>query len=146
MKLCLIFAVLLLEVTIHAAPITNATGQVSLAWDASAGTNVIARYKIYWGVATRTYTNSVSAGTNLTCTVSNLVRGRAYFFTATALDASGYGERLLQRGFDELRGPAEHSDFVTDCNLKLTARQTFVVSREGEEGGKRRVGETAQDG
>ena len=87
MKLCLIFAVLLLAVTIHAAPITNATGRVILAWDPSAGTNVIADYKIYWGVATRTYTNSVSAGTNLTCTVSNLVRGPVYFFAATALDS-----------------------------------------------------------
>lgn len=88
MKLCLIFAVLLLAVRIHAAPITNATGQVSLAWDASVSTNALT-YKIYWGVATRTYTNSVSAGTNLTCTVSNLVRGPTYFFAATALDISG---------------------------------------------------------
>jgi hypothetical protein len=66
-----------------------ATGTVTLAWDASSGTNVIANYKVYYGIVSATYTNSVAAGTNLTASVSNLVAGRTYYFAATAVDTSG---------------------------------------------------------
>jgi hypothetical protein len=66
-----------------------AAGTVTLAWDASLGTNVIANYKVYYGVASRTYTNSAAAGTNLTVSVSNLVSGATYYFAATATDTSG---------------------------------------------------------
>jgi hypothetical protein len=66
-----------------------ATGTVTLAWNASSGTNVIANYKVYYGVASATYTNSVAAGTNLTVSVSNLVLGVTYYFAATAVDTSG---------------------------------------------------------
>lgn len=41
----------------------------TLAWDPSPGTNVITNYTIYFGRETRTYTNAVLAGTNLTYTV-----------------------------------------------------------------------------
>jgi hypothetical protein len=64
-------------------------GTVTLAWDASTGTNVIAEYKVYYGIASATYTNAVSAGTNLTVSVSNLVVGATYYFAATAVDTSG---------------------------------------------------------
>lgn len=71
-------------------------GSVTLAWDASAGTNVIAYYSIYWvrGTnATFTTNNANAAGklsvTNkLTCTVSNLTAG-AWTFTATAYSTNG---------------------------------------------------------
>ena len=49
---------------------TNGTIRtVTLAWDRSQGTNVITNYTIWQGVASRTYTNSVNVGTNLTGTV-----------------------------------------------------------------------------
>ncbi|HOX56040.1 MAG TPA: Ig-like domain-containing protein [Candidatus Paceibacterota bacterium] len=60
-----------------------------MAWDKSPSTNVIAQYKVYYGVAKNTYTNSVSAGTNLTVSVSNLVVGATYYFAATAVDTFG---------------------------------------------------------
>jgi len=66
-----------------------AAGTVTLAWDASSGTNAIANYKVYYGAASATYTNSVAAGTNLTVSVSNLVVGATYYFAVTALDTSG---------------------------------------------------------
>ena len=59
---------------------------VTLAWDASSGTNVIVNYKVYYGPASGNYTNVVSAGTNLTVTVTGLARGVQYFFVATAID------------------------------------------------------------
>jgi hypothetical protein len=66
-----------------------AAGTVTLAWDPSAGTNVIANYNIYYGVASRTYTNVVSAGTNTTVSISNLVESTTYYFAATAVDTAG---------------------------------------------------------
>ena len=66
-----------------------ATGTVTLAWDPSPGTNAIASYNLYYGVASATYTNVVSAGTNTTASVSNLVEGATYYFAATAVDING---------------------------------------------------------
>jgi hypothetical protein len=66
-----------------------ATGTVTLAWDPSPGTNVIANYNLYYGVASATYTNVVAAGTNTTVSVSNLVAGATYYFAATAVDTNG---------------------------------------------------------
>lgn len=49
---------------------TNASVQtVKLAWDKSPGTNRIAEYIVWKGRASGNYTNSYSAGTNLTLTV-----------------------------------------------------------------------------
>jgi hypothetical protein len=73
---------------------------VTLAWDLSPTTNGIPNtYKVYWGVATRTYTNSVSAGTNLMVSVTNLARGSTYYFAATALATNGFDTNLLESDF-----------------------------------------------
>ena len=69
--------------------ITTGPASVTLAWDASPGTNVITNYNIYYGPASATYTNVQAAGTNQTLTVSNLVRGGTYYFAATAVDKNG---------------------------------------------------------
>jgi hypothetical protein len=76
-------ALILLAIITHAAT-------VQLAWDPSnTGTNSpIANYKVYWGVESGKYTNSVSSGTNLTATVTNLSKGNTYFFAATATDTN----------------------------------------------------------
>ena len=82
--------VLFLDVFFALTPLTSfATGIVTLAWDPSPSTNVIANYKIYYGGASATYTNAVSAGTNTTVSVSNLVEGTTYYFAATAVDTFG---------------------------------------------------------
>lgn len=65
------------------------SGTVTLAWDPSPGTNVIANYNVYYGVASATYTNLAAAGTNTTVSISNLVEGATYYFAATAVDTSG---------------------------------------------------------
>jgi hypothetical protein len=61
---------------------------VTLAWDPSADTNVVG-YNIYYGVASRTYTNHIDVGNTLTATVSNLVEGTTYYFAATAYNGLG---------------------------------------------------------
>ena len=60
---------------------------LTVAWDASTSAN-IAGYKVYYGPATRNYTNSVSTtGTSLS--ISNLIDGQMYYFAATAYDTFG---------------------------------------------------------
>jgi len=69
------------------AQITS-TNQVVLVWDPSPSTN-ITNYALYWGTASREYTNVVNTGTNLTATVGSLTRGVTYHFAATAKDGFG---------------------------------------------------------
>ena len=69
---------------------TNPPPTITLAWNASVPwTNGPLSYTLYYGPASATYTNSISAGTNLTATVNNLVRGATYFFTVTATATNG---------------------------------------------------------
>ncbi|HOX56116.1 MAG TPA: Ig-like domain-containing protein [Candidatus Paceibacterota bacterium] len=74
---------------IHTPLASLAGGRVTLTWNPSAGTNIIAEYEIHFGVASGTYSDSVSAGTNTTLTISNLVGGTMYFFAALAIDTYG---------------------------------------------------------
>lgn len=48
---------------------TNQSVTVTLAWDASLGTNTITNYTVYMGRASGTYSNRTYAGTNLSATV-----------------------------------------------------------------------------
>jgi hypothetical protein len=85
---------------------SNAPPQsVTLAWDPGPGTNVIAHYNIYYGVASATYTNGVTAGTNTTVSISNLVNGTTYYFAATTVDTSGL-----------------ESDYSTEVSVLIGAR------------------------
>ena len=69
---------------------SNAPPQsATLAWDPSPGTNVIANYNVYYGVASATYSNVVAAGTNTTVPIFNLVDSTTYYFAVTAVDTSG---------------------------------------------------------
>src|ERR1700690_1453152 len=68
---------------------TNNPASVTLAWDLESATNHVAFYKVYWGAATATYTNSLSASTNLSLTITNLTRGSTYYFSATATGTNG---------------------------------------------------------
>ena len=82
--LLLLIASALLALTAHAATI-------KLAWDPSASdpTNGSVGYKVYYGAASATYTNTVNAGTNLTASVTNLSKGQTYYFAATAYLTNG---------------------------------------------------------
>lgn len=74
---------------IYAAATAIAGMNVTLAWNPSPGTNVIVNYQIYYGTATGVYSNTNSAGTNLSLTISNLVKGTSYYFSAKAVDSDG---------------------------------------------------------
>jgi len=66
---------------------SNLTASATLAWQPSTDPTV-AGYKVYYGVASRTYTNTVDVGPANTATISNLVNGTTYYFAVTAYDSS----------------------------------------------------------
>ena len=63
-------------------------GSVRLAWDANTETD-LAGYIMYYGVASRTYTNAIDVGNVTTGAISNLVDGTMYYFAVTAYNTSG---------------------------------------------------------
>ena len=77
---CSLFAAL---ATLHSLADT-----LTLAWDASTDPTVVG-YNVYYGVASRTYTNMINVGDVTTVTISNLVPGVTYYFAATTYNAAG---------------------------------------------------------
>ena len=62
--------------------------QVPLAWNPSPDAGV-AGYKIYYGGASQTYTNSVDVGNVTNAVIKGLTGGVTYYFAATAYYSSG---------------------------------------------------------
>jgi hypothetical protein len=65
-----------------------AQSSVTLAWDPVAD-DTVAGYRLYEGVVSRTYTNSIDVRNVTTATVSNLAWGTTYYFAITAYDTNG---------------------------------------------------------
>src|SRR5438309_32207 len=63
--------------------VANATQSVSLAWEPSAGSDVIG-YRLEVGTASGTYTESVDVQNVTAATVSSLADGTTYYFAVTA--------------------------------------------------------------
>jgi len=69
---------------------TNAnSAQVTLAWDPNTEPDV-AGYKIYYGLLSGQYSDSVDVGNQTSCTLSNLQDGNTYYLAATTYDIEGY--------------------------------------------------------
>jgi hypothetical protein len=70
--------------------VSNSTfaAQVTLVWNASSDPNVTG-YDIYYGVASRSYTNKIDVGNTTNATISGLVEGVTYYFAATAYNVLG---------------------------------------------------------
>jgi hypothetical protein len=71
-----------------AFPIFAANPKVTLAWDPSPASDV-KTYRIYYGVASQAYSDMVTVGNVTEATITNLVPGAKFYFTATAVDAIG---------------------------------------------------------
>ena len=63
-------------------------GQASLAWNASASTNVTG-YKVHYGMASASYATHVDVGNSLSATVPTLTPGATYYFAVTAYNSAG---------------------------------------------------------
>jgi hypothetical protein len=57
-------------------------------WILSTATNIVS-YKLYYGVASRTYTNKISVGNVTNLLVSGLADGTTYYFATTAVKSMG---------------------------------------------------------
>jgi hypothetical protein len=62
---------------------------VALSWNPSPDTNVIG-YNVYYGVASRTYTNMIKVGNVTSATIAGLAGGVTYYFAATSYDSLGH--------------------------------------------------------
>ena len=80
--------ILATTVVLLAAP--SKTSNVTLAWNPNTETNIVS-YRVYWGGATRNYTNQIQViGVNTTnATVTNLPIGAIHFFAVTAINTAG---------------------------------------------------------
>jgi len=61
------------------------SAQVTVAWDPAS--TQVAGYKLYYGLSTGNYTNSIDAGTNTSCALKGLSNS-TYFIAATAYDSN----------------------------------------------------------
>ena len=61
--------------------------QVNLAWDANSESD-LGGYKVYWGMASRSYSLNQDNGNQTTATISSLADGR-WYFAVTAYDLMG---------------------------------------------------------
>jgi hypothetical protein len=81
-------------VTLIISPATSSppstTSSVTLRWNAVTGATV-SGYKVYVGDAPRQYTRSITVGNVTSSTVSNLTRGRTYYFAVSAYNSGGEG-------------------------------------------------------
>ena len=73
---------------VSSAVSTGTPASLTLAWDASTDPTVTG-YKVYYGVASRNYTNSSNAGGATLATISNLTAGVTYYFAATTYNSLG---------------------------------------------------------
>lgn len=80
-----ILLILFTALNSFAAGLTN---KVTLAWDPSPDASVVG-YRVYYGINSRGYTNSVTVNNTTNAVVTNLVSGITYYFGATAFDGSG---------------------------------------------------------
>lgn len=90
-KIAIAVAVLILGSLLmcKADPTTNAPS-VTVAWDVHPDQSVVG-YKVFWGIASRTYTNNVQLlnRTNNSVIIGGLVRATTYYFAATAFTDQG---------------------------------------------------------
>ena len=106
---------------------------VTLAWDPSPDTNVVGYY-IYFGPASGDYTNKLSAGPALTLTVPGLAPGGRYYFSATAVDATGLESEFSEEVSTNLPPVATNLPPVANPAIVQVAEdQTVAITLTGSD-------------
>ena len=91
------------------APASTRGASVTLAWDQSTDP-AVAGYYVYWGVASRLYTNVFDVGRTTTATLPGLVPGVTYHFAATSYNAAGMeSDYCSDLAYTIVAGPATNS-------------------------------------
>jgi len=110
----LLFAFLLVLLSICTLPHHASAGAVTLAWDPNSPSENIAGYRLYYGTESRSYTGVIDISNGTLKKVSKLAKGYYYYFAVTAYNDAG-----------------EESDFseeltVNTCTYKLSpSRKKF---------------------
>jgi hypothetical protein len=112
--------------TVPILPQRSPLNSVMLAWDASESIRVNG-YRVYWGPASHTYTNSVDAGADLSVIVPRLLSGTNYYFAATAYNASG----LESDYSDEVSCVVPFRTFPPRTNIVTITMRCDLVSHSG---------------
>jgi fibronectin type 3 domain-containing protein len=81
LSLCFFVSILIL---FQLATLAN-SAQLTLAWDPNTEPDV-AGYRVYYGLLSDQYSNSVDVGNQTSYTLSNLPDGKTYYMAATAYD------------------------------------------------------------
>ena len=81
--------IILLVLSLFLSPTNSLAGQANLEWDAPDVSTDVAGYKIHYGTASGTYSQSIDAGNTISYIVSNLIEGQTYYFAVTTYDAAG---------------------------------------------------------
>src|SRR5215469_7603703 len=76
-------------VTLMALP-TFASQSVTLTWSPSSSPDVVGYNIYYGGQASGSYTNEITVGNTTNATVTGLVNGNTYFFSARSVNSSGF--------------------------------------------------------
>lgn len=102
-------------------------GQATLTWTApTTNTNGsaltdLAGYKVHYGTASGSYTNSIDAGNATAYTISNLAEGYTYYFAVTAYNASGgessYSAEKFKQIVPDTAGPSITGVYSTDVTM-----------------------------
>lgn len=74
------------------SPLTVSTAlaaDITLEWDPNSEPD-IAGYKVYYGLQSGYYTNTIDVGNYTTCVISGLDSAKTYYFAATAYNTDGY--------------------------------------------------------
>jgi hypothetical protein len=103
----------------------SATSSIALAWNRSSTTNVTG-YRVYYGVASGNYSNSIVAGNVTNNTVPGLAGGVTYFFAVTAYNASG-----LESTFSN---ELSYVPVVPSTSVSITTGRRGVLILRGQAG------------
>ena len=74
----------------------QADAYISLLWNPSVDPSV-AGYKIYYGLASHVYTNSIDGGNVTNAVIAGLSKNTSYYLAATTYDAAGVEKHPFQR-------------------------------------------------
>jgi len=110
---------------------------VTLAWDAVSATN-LSGYKVHYGTQSRSYTNVLSVGKNLSYMVPNLTEGKTYSFAVTAQNTAGQSSPYSNEvsHFVAPPQPPPAGTFALSDAFTTDTRSLYTVFHTWTQGGK----------